>query len=455
MKKILLLIVLFVCLTPLYSQVSYLEDENDEDLTESELSSRRYWEEQRGTRYGIRDNNNKEILPMIYDRIVPIDSTMALLSFDGKHGIQKFDGENVIPFIYDILNYVEKDYIIAQKDGLWGVIDINNNVVLPIRYGGVCPVSFSKTLFWVKESKKKNSPKKGKWGIVDIKGKKKKSFKYDNMKGSNEACSVFIKNKKRGLTDSVGNEIASAQYDEFKLYKDFVIARKDSLHGVLDYEGKILLPIEYSKIKKGRGKDSTKIVFTACKDGLYGLVDINNKTLIPFKYYSMGYFNDGVSDVGTERYKYAIINEKGELITPFNFNFIYTFYDGIAVTDKGYKKYGVIDTEGNEVIPFIYEVTTVVSGHKDLILAKQNGKYGAVNRRNEVEVPFEFDYIYYFDQKTETSVARLDKRRGLIDKSGNIILPFEFDAILTYFDNVHVVGIKDNLQKIDIEELSD
>ncbi len=455
MKKILLLSVLLVCLMPLHSQFIPHEDENDEDLTENELSSKRYWEAQRGTRYGIRDNNNKEILPMIYDRVVPIDSTMALLSFEGKHGIQKFDGQNVIPFIYDALSYIEKEYIIVQKDGLWGVIDINNNIVLPIKYGGVCPVSFSKELFWVKEKKKKNSPKKGKWGMVDIKGKKKKSFKYDNIKGSGDVCSVFIKDRKRGLTDSLGNEIVPAQYDEFEIYKEFAIARKDSLYGVLDYEGKILLPVEYSNIKKGRGKDSTKIVFTACKDGLYGLVDINNEILIPFKYHSMGYFNDGVSDVGTERYKYAIINEEGELITPFKFNFIYTFYDRIAATDKGYRKYGVIDTEGNEVIPFTYELTTVVSGHKDLILAKRDGKYGAINRQNEVEVPFEFDYIYYFNQETETSVAQLNKRRGLIDKSGNIILPFEFDAILTYFENVHVVGIKDNLEKIDTDNLYD
>lgn len=438
LKKITLLLATLFFLLPMYAQ--YYDMDIEDDMTEEELGTKKYWDGYKGTRYGVLGNDNNVLLPIIYEKITPIDSLSAIACFEGKHGVLGFDGQCHIPFIYDNMYIADSAYLIVSKNGLWGVIGLQGETVIPLKYGGIRSLNEKEKLFFAKKKEDKKNSKKSRWSLIGVDGKKKNSLAYDNIKEVYRNGAVVVRDKKRGLVDSLGTQIIATEYNSFYMHQDFVIARKDSLYGVFDYKGNMLIPVEYSEIKAGRGNCSEKI-FTVCKDGKYGLISIDNEILIPLGYHFMGYFSESVSGVGTDKYKYAIINTKGELVTPFEFGFIYTFYNGIAATNKKYK-YGVIDTEGKEVIPFIYQSTSVATYKKGYIEARMNDKYGIINLQNEIIIPFEYEYIYpfYYD----VANASKNGKQGLIDKCGNVLLPFEFDIIMTFYEGVNVVGIKDS-----------
>jgi len=442
MKKPFLLLLSAFLLLPLFAQNT--DDEYEEDMTQDEIATKQFWDGLKQNRYGLRDSKNREILPIIYESIKPIDSTLVAVCFDKKYGVISLTGETVIPFIYDDMIAYNKNLIVVRKGQSWGIINSEQDVIVPLKYGGVKILNGNKKLFLVKDKEKPGSKKKKKWRLVDAAGNKKSPNEYNNIKAISKYGAIVVKNLKRGMIDSIGNQIIPTLYKEIEIYKDIVIVR-DSLYGVYDYNGNQLLPVEYFKIKYGITKEGEERLFTVGKDLKWGLVNDRNEILIPIEHYSIGYFNEGVSHVGTKDYKYAIINTRGELITPLEFGFIFTFYNGIAATNKSGKGYGVIDKDGNEVIPFIYQSTSVSTGDKNLIEARLNDKYGMVNRNNEVIIPFEYDYIYSFSN-SETTTADKNNKHGLIDKKGNVVLPFEFDIILSYYRDMHVVGVKDKAE---------
>lgn len=439
MKKTIFFILLSCFLISSYAQVTYTEDEDD--LTDNEIRAKEFWDGYKGTLYGLYDNNNNEIFAPVYEWIAPVDSATVYASLDGKCGIMTLTGETVVPFVYDHMNVYNKDYIVVKKGDLWGVINIEHKIVVPMKYGGIKIINGEEKLLMVKDINKSKNKKKKKWRLVDIKGKKKSREQYDNIKEVYKNGVEVVSNYKRGVIDSLGKPIVPTLFDKLYMHRHSIIVCKDSLYGAYDYNGRNIVPVEYTYLHSGYDENDENTLFSVEKNKKWGLVNDRNEVLIPFEYESMGYFNGGISDVGIKGYKYAVINSKGELITPFDFGYIFTFYNGIAATDRGSRKYGVIDTEGNEVIPFIYHSTSVATGDENLIEVYLDGKYGMVNRNNEVVIPIEYDFIYSFGSD-EVTTAGKNGKHGLIDKRGNVILPFRFDIIMTYYNSLHVAGIK-------------
>lgn len=109
-------------LTPEYDEIVYTDFDN------------LYFCVKKNDKYGIVSNNNKIILPIIYDKI-DLWNNEKLIGYvrvqkDNKFGLVKLSsGQLHLPLEWDILNILEQGVLSAQKDGNFASIDISSKAV--------------------------------------------------------------------------------------------------------------------------------------------------------------------------------------------------------------------------------------------------------------------------------------------------------------------------------------
>ena len=213
-------------------------------------------------------------------------------------------------------------------------------------------------------------------------------------------------------------------------YEDNVLRiSKNGKYGMIDFEGKELLPSEYDEITALPGVTSSVLVK---KDGKVGLVNEKGQTIIPTKYKEILTLKDGYKNeyiIVNEEGKYGLISTSGTIIFDTKYDDIkyinssetytvseegtvklVTIHDSVIIDGKydditHYKgenaivvkdgKYGVVDKEGVEKIPLEYE--ELKYAFSIYYIAKKDGKYGVVNLANEGIVEFIYTNMFYVE----------------------------------------------------------
>lgn len=118
---------------------------------------------------------------------------------------------------------------------------------------------------------------------------------------------------------------------------------------------------------------------------IYGLIDYQGKEILPMGYYTI-LCSDTVFTVRDVRYQYAVVNGSGDEIVPAGkYTWISDFYHGLArvtsntqMTDGTDKKlWGIINDKGEEVLPVTYTAIWNFSG--------KSVKWLHVEKENRVE----------------------------------------------------------------------
>jgi len=271
-----------------------------------------------GYKFGyVHYGTNNWAIPPIYDIAYDFNwergRVCKLIDHHLKWGYINKNGVEVIPLIYSdaedfsegyapvwkeikVNNSIKKKYNIKTKGRyftLGGFINLHGNEVIPMQYHSLGKVSGG--LVAVMQYKG------GKIGFLDISSKQIViPFQYELMPGD-YSWSSYMKHLM------------------FKKYEDewFCIVKKEGKYGVIDRNGKEVLPISYNTaditiINSGQ-------FFIVRKEDKYGIVDRYGKVILPIIYHT----ND--ITVGTTG-QYFVINKDG--------------------------KYGIINTDGKEIIPF-------------------------------------------------------------------------------------------------------
>jgi hypothetical protein len=108
---------------------------------------------------------------------------------------------------------------------------------------------------------------------------------------------------KTGKTCSIANIKAAAA--SVVSTSDTLWAKKDNKWGLIDLNGKTILPFEYEEINFGNWEDSTKPYALVKKSGKWGMVDAKGKVLLECKYKSISQADDGyynIQDASTGKY---------------------------------------------------------------------------------------------------------------------------------------------------------
>lgn len=264
-----------------------------------------------------------------------------------RSGFIDVDGNEVIPTIYERTYPFSEGFAEVKRGDRFGYIDYDGNIVLPLEYtssqpfrGGYAPVS------------KIDENGIEICGIIDKKGN------FNEVKGT-ESISSFNNGVARAwrdfgeiYIDVNGNEVKNTEavnaeiakrYDKVRNYKegravvvDEVWPEWQNKYGVVDEEGKIVIPVEYSYIYD-YCEGMTSVNLNREKNAYF---DIEGNKVTSFRYDTTRDFHEGVAVVGIGSYKdgslvEGVINKHGNEIIPLIFDFISDFYGGYALVGYG------------------------------------------------------------------------------------------------------------------------
>lgn len=393
----------------------------------------------------------------------------------------------VLDFKYDYVDNVrgEELVMVGKNDTTspavlckYGFVDCYGNEVVPCVYDkagefrdGIAPVYI-----------------KGKgWGIIskdEVLVAPKYLFPHPQVGsaiwGQHQDGFVVFKNSdgKYACLSKEDKWVAPFEYDGITLdgfsHEGSICVKKSGLSGLLDKDGKEILPCKYKSISKfENGVASVEIDGNKCwinkegnevsqpevtetksvfeeyevveRDGKYGIVDKDGNAITPFKYDTISVQNVyspniirffGGYVVVTINNLRGLVNEKGEEVVPCKHEVIQNITNGmfVSVSTSGGKKFGLYDTKGNEILPVIYSFIHIFEN--GLVFVQKGSKYALIGVPSEtakepekkskvkkVKAPLKYSEIGTF---SEGLVSVKGKYYGFIDKDGNEVLTTDY-----------------------------
>ncbi len=280
-----------------------------------------YYNARKGKIYHILNKELKEIglsYEPVYNDFKINDLTIIFRNLKNKLGMVDWQGKVLVQFIYDRMDEIEGTSFLRVAIGdKFGVIDKKGTVKIPIKYKEIYSL-YDK--FDDKELQNK------KLFIAD-----QKIINIENniiLDGYGTLQPVFYnsnklivsKNKKFGIVDVNGKILLPLQYDEISNWVEYGpeerhIVKKGNFYGMLEYETfKEKIPVVYEF-----GFITHNMAF-AKKNNKYGIIDLDNKVVCPFIYddlkpafaYSFGNDNDKIyAKKGKDFYE---INLQGKIL---------------------------------------------------------------------------------------------------------------------------------------------
>ena len=241
-----------------------------------------------------------------------------------------------------------------------------------------------------------NKPEKESGPVIDKPKEKitytdyeeEKEFDYASScdeQSTEEALQVISKNGKLGVINSDKYIILDLEYDNI-YFDDFcsktIIAGKNGLYGVFDFNGKQILPVEYELYSQTiLGEFFVTLNYSngyaaIIKNGKLGVADKTGQLVITYKY-NVGQFSSEESMYNDEDSKANVkgyvdeyddeYDENGEPLNPkkgliINFQDMLMLFTVDKIKDNPYfvirdnAKFGVVDVNGNTIIPFDYDM---------------------------------------------------------------------------------------------------
>ncbi len=198
----------------------------------------------------------------------------------------------------------------------------------------------------------------------------------------------------------------TAEDVEFSLKTDKLMLQKDGLWGL--YKVARSGPDEIKKrpitLKPLAEPQFDSIQFYGTqncvwKNGHAGIIDDNGKELIPVKYKDVG------TVIGKNKWAWAVaddgnaglVNTKGEVILPFEHGSIHVDEYGVSARRDGEDKYFVLLSDGSKT-PALYDDVTFT---KDGYVFEQNGLYGFANQQGKTVLEPAFESIQIVNHDPE------------------------------------------------------
>ena len=220
-----------------------------------------------GGKYGFINESGDEVVRAQYEGLYDFnDAGLAGVCKNGKYGMIDKSGKPIVPFIYEYISGYDADLMFAKKEGKYGYLNNKGVEVIPFIYDdagsfdkeGVARVVFN-----------------GEKMCIDKKGEILfRNLSYDSIDDFYCGVAVVHKNGEIGLIDRYGKEIWPCSYscDGYvnRIYlNDFLIVSKEKKYGILNLDGKELIPCILDDISpfSGEGENFQR----------YGVIKRNDK----------------------------------------------------------------------------------------------------------------------------------------------------------------------------------
>jgi len=227
------------------------------------------------------------------------------------------------------------------------------------------------------------------------------------------------KNGKYGLIDLNGKEVLPAEYEEITVLEGIansIIIKKDGKKGLVNDSGNIIIKTEYKEIKN-LGNIYKDGYITIDHNGKYGVISATKKKILENKF-------DEIAQINLEDYYLVKQDGKQKLIDSKENTILEEGFDEIKLTtSKGIifvkdNLYGEITASGEITIEPKYQY---LSEAKDgIYIAKQNDKYGIIAQDQTEKLPFNYTGITYNEEAKLYLAEDEQYQTSLIDDKFNI-----------------------------------
>lgn len=227
------------------------------------------------------------------------------------------------------------------------------------------------------------------------------------------------KNGKYGLIDLNGKELLPAEYDEITVLEGIensLIIKKDEKVGLVNDTGSVIIDANYKEIK-GLGDTYKDGYITIDEQGKYGLISATKKQILENKY-------DEILQVPLKEYyaikengKQKLINSNGEVLIDSGFDEIKsTTTNGIIFVKDNL--YGEMNTSGEVTIKVDYQELKEVK--EQIYIAKQNNKYGIIDGLGNGLTAFEYDGMTYNEKADLFFADDSEYKTSIIDNKYDV-----------------------------------
>lgn len=227
------------------------------------------------------------------------------------------------------------------------------------------------------------------------------------------------KDGKYGLIDLNGKEILPCEYEEIKALEGIensLLITKDSKIGLVNNKGNIIIEPNFKEIKN-LGDTYKEGYITIDEQGRYGVVSTTKKQLLENNYeeveqvYLQSYF------LIKENGKLKLINSSSETLLENDFEEIKSATKRGVIFTKG-NLYGEINTTGETLIEPKYQY--LKEAKEGIYIAKQNDKYGIIDSDENIKLPFNYTGITYNEKANLFIAEEVDYKTAIVDSEYNI-----------------------------------
>ena len=227
------------------------------------------------------------------------------------------------------------------------------------------------------------------------------------------------KDGKYGLIDFNGKELVPAEYEEITLLAaidNSILIKKAGKVGLVNDNGSIIIEPNYKEIKN-LGNTYKEGYITINEDNKYGVISATKKQILENKFDEIAqiYLKDYylVKENGTQK----LIDSKQNTIITEGFDEIKSATsNGVIFVKNGL--YGEMNESGEAIIEAKYqELSEVKSG---IYIAKQNDKYGIIDFVGNEKIPFNYTWITYNEQTNLFLAEDSEYKTSIIDNKYNI-----------------------------------
>ena len=206
-------------------------------------------------------------------------------------------------------------------------------------------------------------------------------------------------------------------------YEDDVLrVEKDGKYGLINFEGKEVLPCDYDEITALKGVTNNLLVK---KDGKVGLVNEKGQTIVNTEYKDIKTLKEGYKNeyiIVNDNNQYGIISTTGTVIIEPKYEDVKYLNNSemFAIKDAGVWK--LINKDNQILIDGGYD--NIIEAKRENVVVEKGGKYGVVTTKNEEKIPVEYEQIKY--TFSIYYIAKTGGKYGIINLNNEQVKDFNY-----------------------------
>ena len=409
-------------------------------------------------RHGVINNKGKTVLSFEYERITPFGELLIVAKKTNNrygYGLVTLQNKIIIPISHIYISAVNDRLLSVQNEqGMCAIFNGSGVRLSPFAFESIRP--FEKNLFELTHFDRKGiinergviklppvykkieriPPNKiraeafNKWILLDRNNREINSFYFDHVVPTGNGSLAVQAGTKAGIIKTDETYLNTIENAEIICSKNgLTVVRKKGAFGVLNQQGKQVLPIFYdsihlqdhliwARIERANGQSWTTFDLLGEKKNPIGF-----ESFQPI----------GKNHIAAKRRgKWGILNTYGEESSPFIYDSIINAgHNLFVVSRQGH--FGVVDTEGNWVVT-PYRDSVHISSHH--IFCQQGSEYEVMDHQGTI--------VYKSYQKVfpaENGFLSKDKngQYHLYDRLANALTDSPYDSIISLHPGIYLL----------------